>query len=104
MSTTIFDDLYRAMALFEQFTQPTRIEIWVSEYVPTYDKDGKKIAGWMIPAMGEASEYLPAIRRSHLPETEQILMMNTATFEELKDQIIKAGVPAFRPGGVSILD
>lgn len=100
--TTIFDDLYRAMALMEQFSPPTRIEIWVSDYVPTHDNDGKKIAGWMIPAMGEKGQYFPALRRSYLPETEQILMMNTETFEELKGQIIKAGISAFRPGGVRI--
>lgn len=100
--TNILDDLYRVMGLMDLLSPPTRIEIWTSDYVPIHDKDGNKIAGWMMPAMGEASQYFRALRRSYLIETEQILMMNTAIFNEFKDDILKAGIPAFRPGGVRI--
>lgn len=102
--TNILDDLYRVMALMDAIGPPAKVEIWVSGYAPTHDKDGVKVGGWWIPAMGEPSAYFPALRRSFLPDTERILIIHTSVFDELKDQILKAGIPTFLPGGVRVTE
>lgn len=100
--TDILNDLYRAMDLMDKIGPPAKVEIWVSDYAPTHDKDGVKIAGFMFSAMDEPGKYFPAMRRSFLPDTEKILMIHTSVFDELKEQILKSGIPIFLPGGVRV--